>query len=120
MTNTRASLGPWGESAAAKHLEQQGYTLLQRNWYCPYGEIDLVMMQDETLVFVEVKTRRQSLTAAFASITPAKREKLVNAAEYYLTTHYPDAPPDWRIDVVAVTLTDGQIQIEHVEDALDW
>ncbi len=120
MTHKQQSLGQWGETTAARHLQQQGYTLIRSNWHCTYGEIDLVMQHGEMLVFVEVKTRRQSLSEAFASVTPAKREKLINAAESYLAAHYPEESPNWRIDVVGISGTPKQPLIHHVEDALDW
>ncbi len=67
----RQRLGRWGEGVAATHLEAHGYTILARNWRCAAGEIDLVARDGETLVFVEVKTRRgRAYGAPEEALTP--------------------------------------------------
>ncbi len=119
MTTRRAALGKQGEQIAAAHLQKHGYTLVDANWHCQGGEFDLIAQQGETLVFVEVRTRREGLEAAFASIGARKRQILERTAYRYLAEHDPDA--DWRIDVIAVTLTaQGAPLVEHIENALDW
>ncbi len=91
------------------------------NWTCKYGELDIVAQQGDIFVFIEVRTRRAFNTeAAFESVTPRKREKLVKLANAYLSIHEIEESP-WRIDVVAVaTPRAGKPIIEHVEDALGW
>lgn len=118
MTTPKAALGKRGEQLAAAYLQRRGYTLVGANWRSPQGEFDLIMRDGATLVFVEVKTRKSGLEAAFASITPRKRAILERMAYLYLAENNLDG--DWRIDAVAVTLNAGQPQIEHVQDALDW
>lgn len=114
MTNT----GKQGEQLAAQFLRESGYEVIATNWHCARGEIDIVARKTDTLVFVEVKTRRGRLTeAAFASMTPHKRERLIASAYAYLDEHAVDGA--WRIDVIAVALS-RQPVIEHVEDALGW
>src|SRR5881227_3244452 len=101
-TGARQGLGRTGERLAAEELSHQGYRILEQNFRCSYGEIDLVAEDEHDLVFVEVKTRRGT---AFGlpeeAVTLSKRRKLVEVASYYLDLH---AQPDraWRIDVVAV------------------
>ncbi|MGD9099964.1 MAG: YraN family protein, partial [Anaerolineae bacterium] len=74
MTDPRRGLGRRGEELAAAELVQRGYTIRQRNWHCPDGEVDIVAEHDGWLVFVEVRTRRgRDLGSPEASITPAKR-----------------------------------------------
>jgi putative endonuclease len=121
MTHTRQAFGQQGERLAAQYLQQRGCALLAANWRCPHGEIDLIMQQGETLVFVEVKTRRSATTApAFTAITPRKRQRLIAAAQAYLAAYHDDQIA-WRVDAVAVAIPPrGQPIIEHVEDALDW
>lgn len=107
MTHYRATLGARGEELAAGFLEAQGYTVRERNYHCRYGELDLVCMHGEQVVFCEVKLRRSS---AFGSpeeaVTPRKLARLVLAAQTYLAAH--DAEDaDWRIDVVAIEI-DGK------------
>lgn len=77
--------GADAEARAADHLRQQGLTLLTRNWRCRHGEIDLILRDGGTLVFVEVRARsRADYGGAAESITAAKRGRLLRAAEAYL------------------------------------
>jgi putative endonuclease len=104
MTNARHSLGKRGEDYAAQYLIDRGYALRARNWRCPVGEIDLITEKDGRLIFVEVRTRRgDRLGTPEESITPAKRSKLIAAAQTYLAEH-DQADRDWRIDVVAIEI----------------
>lgn len=115
-------IGFLGEQLAVQHLQATGYTVVTRNWRFRLGEIDIVAQQGETLVFVEVRARHDETTEnAFASITPAKREKMIRAAYAYADAHkLPDDTP-WRIDVIAVAFPKGKHPlIEHAEDALGW
>src|SRR5690606_37047481 len=121
MKSTRQITGIQGEQLAAQHLQQHGYVLLEANWRCARGEIDLVMQQADVLVFVKVKTRRRADTAAaFLNITPRKRERLIASAHTYLAQKGLE-DSRWRIDGIAVILPrTGQPVVEHVEDVLGW
>ncbi len=102
MTNARQTLGQRGEQVAAQYLIDHGYAVHARNWRCAVGEIDLVTEKDGVLIFVEVRTRRgDRLGTPEESITPAKRARLIAAAQTYLDEHG-QAERDWRIDVVAI------------------
>ncbi|CAG0928101.1 hypothetical protein TFLX_00744 [Thermoflexales bacterium] len=102
MTHTRQTLGQRGEQYAAHYLTAHGYALRERNWRCAVGELDLVAEKDGVLIFVEVRTRHgDRLGTPEESITPAKRAKLIAAAQTYLDEHG-QADRDWRIDVVAI------------------
>ena len=80
--------GEAAEKIAATFLQQQGLTLLEKNFRCKYGEIDLIMREGKTLVFVEVRLRsNNNFGGAAMSITPAKQQKLSRTAELYLQTH---------------------------------
>jgi putative endonuclease len=118
----RQRLGAAGERLAARYLEGQGYRVVARNVRLPpWGEIDLVAERDGTLALVEVRVRRgQAFGGALASITPAKRARMVRAALAYLAT-LGDAAPPARIDVVAVTLDrlGRPVRIEHVVNAVE-
>ncbi|GGB97108.1 YraN family protein [Pseudoduganella buxea] len=93
--------GQQGEDAALAHLGKHGLTLVQRNFRCQGGELDLVMRDGAHLVFVEVRRRQDKrFGGAAASITPAKQRRLVHAAQTYLL-RYPRLPP-CRFDVVAI------------------
>ncbi len=107
MADSRRGLGRRGEELAVAELTQRGYEIRQRNWRCPVGEIDIVAGHGDWLVFVEVRTRRgRELGTPEASITAAKRARLIQVAQSYLA-EFELGAVDWRIDVVAVELTGG-------------
>lgn len=98
---SRQRSGAAGEQRALDYLQGQGMRLLQRNFLCKGGEIDLVMQEGRTLVFVEVRQRASGrFGGALASITPAKQRRIVHAAQVYLMGL--GAPPPCRFDVVAI------------------
>lgn len=103
----RQGLGRTGERLAAEALKRRGYCILEQNYRCRHGEIDLVAEEGQDLVFVEVKTRRG---AAYGlpeeAVTARKRQKLREVASYYLDAHS-CSERSWRIDVVAVQLSGG-------------
>jgi len=104
----RAETGQAAEDRALQHLQQQGLRLLERNYRVAAGpsaragEVDLILKdRDGTLVFVEVRARRDgSHGGAAASVTPAKQRKLLYAAQHYLLRHA--TPPPCRFDVIAL------------------
>ena len=114
------SLGHLGETLAAAYLQNKGYTILERNWHSPYGEIDLVARQREAVVFVEVKARAsKSLGPPEISVTPRKEEHMRQAAEYFIQQH-PDLANEWRIDLITIQLqpNDNPALIDHYENVL--
>ena len=98
----RQGLGRMGERMAGEVLMRKGYAILECNFRCQHGEIDLVAEHEGELVFVEVKTRRGT---AFGrpeeAVTPRKQQKILEVASYYLDVHN-CSQRSWRIDVVAV------------------
>lgn len=113
----RAALGRWGEDLAARELRRRGYRVLARNQRVGRGEVDLVARQGETVVLVEVKTRRAgAFGEARDAISTAKARRLVALGRRYAQTA--DAT-DWRIDVVAVDVAgDGGYTVEIIENAV--
>ncbi len=119
----RQRLGRWGEGVAATHLTALGYTIVARNWRCAAGEIDLVARDGETLVFVEVKTRRgRAYGAPEEALTPRKAQKLLQLGAQYCAEHEL-SDVNWRIDLVAIEL-DARgllLRCEHIPNAvLGW
>ncbi len=113
-------LGQQGEALAAAYLENKGYTIIDRNYRTPYGEIDIIASQGDSIVFIEVKTRAShSMGPPEISITRRKAEHMRNAAEDYIQ-HHPELSENWRIDVVALVVqTKGATPaIEHFENAI--
>ena len=100
----RRQAGASAEDAALAHLQGEGLVLLARNARYPFGEIDLVMRQGDTLVFVEVRFRRPSRFGDGAlSIDSSKRRKIARASQAWLSSHKQYANADCRFDVVAAT-----------------
>ena len=110
----RQAQGRDWERAALLYLKRHGLTPVEENFRCKGGEIDLVMRDGDTLVFVEVRQRASSEHGgAAASITPAKIRRLVRAAQVYLL-RFPVTPP-CRFDVVAI---DGE-RLEWLQDVIN-
>lgn len=98
----RQGLGRTGERMAGEALVRQGYSILDRNFRCQYGEVDLVAEHEGELVFVEVKTRRgMAYGRPEEAVTLRKQRKILEVASYYLDAH-DCSQRSWRIDVVAV------------------
>jgi putative endonuclease len=101
--------GAQAEALACAHLERAGLKLLARNYRCPQGEIDLIMDDHDTLVFVEVRYRRSDAFGTPAeTVGRRKQARLQAAAEHYLLTHSADRV--CRFDVVAVSGNDTHIE----------
>lgn len=120
----RRDLGAWGEEAAVNYLSAAGYAILARNWrYGRHGEVDIIARQGETLVFVEVRTRRGvNYGPPEASITPRKAARMKKVALGYIGTHGLD-DVGWRLDVVAVIMDkNGKAATtrHHVNVLADW
>lgn len=109
------SLGSYGERVALQRLMESGMVLLDRNWRCDLGEVDLVLRDGDVLVFCEVKTRS---TVAYGhpleAVTPAKGARLRRLAARWLEEH-DEHPQGVRVDLVGVLLAaHGAAEVEHV------
>jgi putative endonuclease len=109
----RKKIGQWGEELASRFYENKGYTILARNVYTSYGEIDLIARKSYEVVFVEVKTRT-TMTFGFPeeSISPVKMKHMVQSAEDYLQNH-PELDDSWRIDVLSIQKLKGSGEIQY-------
>ena len=121
MTTTarqRSTLGAYGEALAARHLTEQGMVLLDRNWRCELGEIDIVAREGDALVVCEVKTRRGlNYGSPLESITYRKLTTLRKLAGRWLQTHQLK-PAAIRIDIVAVLFDHNTPpRVDHVRGA---
>jgi putative endonuclease len=106
-----------GEEIAAKFLTKKGYQIIDRNFRKGYGEIDIVAIHDNILVFIEVKTRTTSLYGgAIEAISYLKLKKLTRTCEYYKILH-PKLPQALRIDAILIDLENGKVKnINHIEN----
>ena len=108
-------IGDAGERRALAHLRARGMELVERNWRCRFGEIDLVMRDGDALVFVEVRRRRSvagRYPSAAETVGPRKRARLLRTARSYIARLRP--APRCRFDVVAIE------EDRHGEARLDW
>ena len=97
----RQVTGLAGEEQALAYLHRQGLVLVERNFLCKVGEIDLIMREHETLVFIEVRARADARHGSAAdSVTPAKQRRLLCTAQRYLQRF--QSPPACRFDVIAI------------------
>ena len=94
---------------ALAHLTSQGLSLVEKNFYCKLGEIDIVMLDRNTFVFVEVRLRNNPHYGSGAeTITRSKIRKLINTAQFYLVKHPLTGNLDCRFDVISI------------DDRIDW
>lgn len=120
MRTARQRLGRTGERLAADELTRRGLTVVDRNWRCQAGEIDLIVRDGECLAIVEVRTRRgQECGTPEESITSVKRERLIALAQAYVAAVNWQGP--WRIDVVAVEMdgTGRLLRVTHLPSAVE-
>ena len=119
MTRERLELGRLGEDLALKKIKKMGYRCLVRNYRCTLGEVDLVAKDGDTLVFIEIKTRRgKSLEYAKEAVSMKKRRQLSKVALSYMRDH-DCADVKSRFDVVAISLEGNRREIEVVKNAFD-
>ncbi len=116
----RNGIGAWGETQAAKYLKKKGYRVLERNWSCRFGEIDLIAADRKYLVFAEVKLRKSDAFARAAEFVDwHKQNRLRRAAELWLSLHETELQP--RFDVIELYAPEGENTkkpvINHLEDA---
>ena len=114
MTEKR-KIGDIGEDAAVKFLEDKGYKIIKRNFYCRVGEIDIIALCGEETVFIEVKTRKSDAFGSAAEfVTYQKQQKIKKTALYYIGGS--DIPV--RFDVIEVYHQNSEIKsINHIENA---
>jgi len=113
--NRRHVLGLYGEKLAGNYLQAQGYEILERNWHCRLGEIDLIVRDQNRYVFVEVKTRNGSgYGHPFEAITQEKLGRLRKLVSEWCR-HRQLSGIDVRIDAISVLVDRGRVQVEHLK-----
>lgn len=113
-TTTRAQIGSRGEDLAAEYLSGDGFTILDRNWRCRYGELDIIAAEGEVLVFVEVKTRTgRAFGTPAEAVTHTKLRRLRRLAGIWLAAQG-GSWPAVRIDVIEIRLSGPVPEITHI------
>ena len=116
----RNGIGAWGDTQAAKYLKKKGFRIVERNWSCRFGEIDLIAANRTDLAFVEVKLRKSDAFARAAEFVDWHKQNRVRmAAELWLSLHETELQP--RFDVIEIYAPEGEATkkpvINHLEDA---
>ena len=120
LLSSRSSKGKVAEAIACDHLENNGLQLIDKNFNSRYGEIDLIMRHKDSLVFVEVRYRKNlDYGGALASVTPTKQQKIIKTALYYMQKQGREF--NARFDVIAITGAMGTssqpLRIEWIQNA---
>lgn len=116
MNRIKIDEGKKGEEIASNFLKKQGYKIIDRNFRIRNGEIDIIAIDKNILVFVEVKTRKSAeFGTPLEAITRWKLKSLINTSQYYKMIH-PELPDALRIDAVSVMLTNRLRKIEHIKN----
>ncbi len=114
---SKYELGKYGERIARKYLRKKGYLILENNYKCIYGEIDIIAKERDCIVFVEVKTRRKDYEIKPEdSIGVEKKRHLVKAAECYLNKIRNDSV-NYRFDIVSIEFDNQETEIYIINDA---
>lgn len=110
------AVGDFGEDQACAELESRGWELLERNWRCAAGEIDIVARDGDTVVFCEVKTRRSvRFGSPVEAVTPLKAARLRRLAGLWLRQHAGGGAGQIRVDVIGIVVSrQGECEIEHL------
>ena len=115
-TKSQRKIGILGEGVAEKYLQQNGYTILEKNYYYNHGEIDIVAKDGNVLVFVEVKSRKtDQFGKPEESVTPKKQELLRRTAEGYVSSKNV-GEMECRFDVVSVIMKNGKTECELLKN----
>lgn len=115
--STTQQQGQLAEELACQYLQQKGMKLLERNYHCRFGELDLIMQDKQNLVFIEVRYRsNQAFGTGAETVTSNKQSKLVKTAAAYLQQHVKLAKYPARFDVISMS---GQLQHPAASNELD-
>ena len=117
--NGKLLLGQEGERLAERYLQKKGYTLVERNYRCPAGELDSIVLDRRVVVFVEVKTRTgHGFGSPLEAVEFRKQRKMIQAAKIFLAEKRLQQR-DARFDVVGVSWPGREPVVEHIENAFE-
>ncbi len=113
------NLGEWAEQQAKLYLQQQGFSCLASNFHSLYGEIDLIMLKQNLMLFIEVKARSANrLAQACEVISLSKQRKIVKTALIFLQHYSPNMEIDYRFDVICFDL--HQKNVKNISYPIDY
>ena len=119
LNNGKQVLGKEGERIAEQYLKKKGYRLVERNYRCAAGELDLIVLDHRVVVFVEVKTRTgDGFGSPFEAVEFRKQRKMIQAAQYFLAEKKLQQR-DARFDVVGISWPGRDPMVENIENAFE-
>ena len=126
--NETIDLGPFGEEKAAEYLTANGYKILCRNFRCKAGEIDIVAIEEKTILFIEVKTRADlSCGLPCEAVDKKKRYRIIRAAWLYIAMEVNkrllSEISEFRFDVIEILVLNKRVWLRHIKNAFsndDW
>ncbi len=110
-------IGSKGEKQAKEFLISNNYEIIKTNFHSPYGEIDIIAIDNGTLVFIEVKTRSTDLDSALNSISISKRKKISKTASYFLSKNHHYEDMFTRFDVIVILTRKSHTSLKHIKEA---
>jgi len=119
LNNGKQLLGKEGERIAEAYLKKKGYRIVERNYRCALGELDLIVLDRRVLVFVEVKTRTgDGFGTPLEAVEFRKQRKMIQAAQYFMAQKGLQQR-DSRFDVVGISWPGREPMVEHIENAFE-
>lgn len=120
MQSQRQILGQQGERIAERYLKKKGYRLVERNYRCPAGELDLIVLDRRVIVFIEVKTRTdERFGTPLESVHRLKQQRMIKAALFFLSQRRLH-DRESRFDVVGVSFSGREPVVEHIQNAFEF
>ena len=114
IKSDNTKLGKLGEEQAVNYLQKKRYIILEKRWKHKRFEIDIIAKNKDTLVFVEVKTRRNSITSINEIVSNAQKDRIINAAHHYILSNEIDL--NIRFDLVYVDNTQKTVKLKHFKE----
>ena len=114
IKSDNTKLGKLGEEQAVNYLQKKRYIILEKRWKHKRFEIDIIAKNKDTLVFVEVKTRRNSITSINEIVSNAQKDRIINAAHHYILSNEIDL--NIRFDLVYVDNTQKTFKLKHFKE----
>lgn len=115
----KQQIGKSGEEIATKYLAKKGYKIMERNFRCNQGEIDIIAMDGEEIVFIEVKTRRnKNYGLASEAVNKQKKKHLIKTIKYYI--YIKNLEYEFiRIDIIEIYIKSKKAYINHIKQVID-
>jgi putative endonuclease len=119
VTGPRQALGHAGEDIAERYVRKQGYRIVERNYRCRGGELDLIALDGKVVVFIEVKARTDNrFGTPLESVHRWKQQRMIRAALVFLSQHRLHDEPS-RFDVIGISFAGGKPVVQHVQNAFE-